>query len=264
MSFSKLGELEDSKQIDDRVKAFVSRGESLYEVDSDKLSRLDVDLIVTQDLCGLCAVSSSDVEGAVSRMRTRPEVYSMTPPSTLEHILGLITRIGGIVNADKEAARLVFSLTERINRVRSMADNATTTPNVACVEWLEPLEISPSWVPGMLDYCHARLRPTRSEIMKSSNPWQHLIDSNPDFLIVSPCSFKIEQSQREMDKMLDKIDWHRISAVQNHQAYFVDSDYYNRAGLRLVDGLEITATLVQPDVFRNYYRVPVGAISKIN
>jgi iron complex transport system substrate-binding protein len=264
VSFSKLGNLEDSKQIDDRVKEFVNRGESLYQVNNEMLSELDVDLVVTQDLCGLCAVSSADVEEAISRMKKRPEVYSMRPPKTLEDILELARKIGSLVNANAEAERLIAAMEKRIERVRRLAADTITRPNVACVEWLEPLEISPSWVPEMLEYCHSVLRPTRSEITRYPDAWSYLIESNPDILVVSPCSFKIEQTRREMNKLLGKVDWRRISAVQNKRAYFVDSDYYNRAGLRLVDGLEITATLVHPHTFEGLYEFPRNAVEGIN
>jgi iron complex transport system substrate-binding protein len=264
VSFSKLGDLEDSKQIDDRVKEFVNRGESLYQVNNEILSKLDVDLVVTQDLCGLCAVSSADVEDAISRMKSRPEVYSMHPPRTLEDILELARKIGSLVNADAEAKHLISVMEKRIERVRRLAADAITTPNVACVEWLEPLEVSPSWVSEMLEYCHSVLRPTRSEITNCPDAWSYLIESNPDVLVVSPCSFKIEQTRKEMNKLLSKVDWRRISAVQNKRAYFVDSDYFNRAGLRLVDGLEVTATLVHPHIFGELYEFPRNAVEKIS
>ena len=264
VSRSKLGNLEDSKQIDDRVKEFVSRGESLYQVNNEMLSELDVDLVVTQDLCGLCAVSSADVEDAISRMKQRPEVYSMGPPKTLEDILELARKIGSLINADAKAEHLISVMERRIERVRRLAADATTEPNVACVEWLEPLEISPSWIPEMLEYCHSVLRPTRSEITNHPDPWSYLIKSNPDVLVVSPCSFKIEQTRNEMNKLLSKVDWRCISAVQNKRAYFVDSDYYNRAGLRLVDGLEITATLVHPHIFTGLYEFPRNAVERIS
>lgn len=162
----KLGNLEDSKQIDDRVKEFVNRGESLYQVNNDMLSKLDVDLVVTQDLCSLCAVSSADVEDAISQMKKRPQVYSMGPPKTLEDILELVRKIGSLVNADMEAECLISAMEKRIERIQRLAANAITTPNVACVEWLEPFEISPNWVPEILEYCHSILWPTRSEITR--------------------------------------------------------------------------------------------------
>ncbi len=256
VSFSKLGNLEDSKEIDDRVKEFVKRGESLYDVNSDRLMELGADLIITQDLCGLCAVSSSDVEKAVSRTTTKPEVYSMPPPRSLEDILEITTRLGSLVGAEKSAANLVESLRQRIRSIRGQASSASSKPNVACVEWTEPMEVSPSWVPEMLEYTHATLKPTREQVEKSSNPWQYLAESKPDVLIVSPCSFKTDQTRKEMEKLLKKFDWKQISAVRDGRAYAVDSDYLNRAGLRLVDGLEILARLIHPQIFKD---VPVSA-----
>jgi len=264
VSSSKLGKLEDSKQIDDRVKEFVKRGESLYQVDSSMLSQLDVDLVVTQDLCGLCAVSRADVEGVVSRMKRYPYVYSMSPPKTLDDILELARKIGDLVDAETRAEDMISKLKKRIARVRCLAANAINAPKVACIEWLDPLEISPSWIPEMLEYCHSDLRPTRTEIEKWPDPWSCLIQSNPDILVVSPCSFKLEQTQKEMNKLLSKIDWRQISAVQNKHAYLVDSDYYNRAGLRLVDGLEITATIVHPEIFNGLYELPKSAVETIS
>ncbi len=255
VSFSKLGNLEDSKEIDDRVKEFVKRGESLYDVNSDQLIELGTDLIITQDLCGLCAVSTSDVERALSRTTTKPEVYSMPPPRSLGDILDIITRLGSAVNAEKSAKNLVDSLKKRIQRVLQIASSATTKPNVACVEWIEPMEVSPSWVPEMLEYAHATLKPTREQVEKNSNPWQYLAESKPDVLIVSPCSFKTDQTRKEMQKLLNKFNWKQISAVRDGRAYAVDSDYLNRAGLRLVDGLEILARLIHPQIFKD---VPVS------
>lgn len=264
VSFSKLGDLQHSKEIDDRVKEFVNRGESLYQINSDVLSSLDVDLVVTQDLCGLCAVSSADVSDALSRMEKQPEVYSMRPPSTLEDILELVSKIGSLVDTVGEARNLVSDMQNRINRIRRLANNAMHSPNVACLEWLEPLEISPSWVPEMLQYCHSNLKPTKAEIVNHPARWSYLIESNPDILIISPCSFTTEQTRKEMNRLLGKVDWRQLSAIQNGRAYSVDSDYYNRAGLRLVDGLEITATLVQPDIFENLYEIPKHAVEEIS
>ncbi len=255
VSFSKLGNLDDSKEIDDRVKEFVKRGETLYDVNSDKLTSLEADLIITQDLCGLCAVSSSDVNKAISRMTSKPEMYAMLPPHSLEDILDIITRLGSVVGAEKRAADLVESLRQRILRVRRLASSASSKPNVACVEWIDPMEISPSWVPGMLEYAHGILKPTREQVGKSSDPWQYLAESNPDVLIVSPCSFKINQTRKEMEKLLPKFDWRELQAVRNRRAYIVDSDFLNRAGLRLVDGLEILARLIHPQIFKDVFPV---------
>ncbi len=264
VSFSKLGKLDDSKEIDDRVKEFVKRGESLYDVDGEQLMSLEADLVVTQDLCGLCAVSSSDVERAVSRMSTKPEVYSMSPPRTLEDILEIITRLGSVVGAEKRAADLVESLRQRIQSVRRLASSACSRPNVACVEWIEPMEVSPSWVPEMLEYAHATLKPTREQIARSSTPWQYLAESKPDVIIVSPCSFKIDQTRTEMEKFLRKFNWKEISAVRDGRAYMVDSDYLNRAGLRLVHGLEILASLVHPQIFKDVYPLTESMIQELS
>ncbi len=263
VSFSKLGNLDDSKEIDLRVKEFARRGESLYDIDSDQLTKLGADLIITQDLCGLCAVSSSDVEKAVSRMRTKPAIYSMRPPRKLEDILDIIVKLGRLVAAEKEAVDLVNSLKQRIQRVRNLASSAISKPYVACVEWIEPLEVSPSWVPQMLEYAHAILRPTREQVGKSSEPWPYLAESRADVLIVSPCSFKTDQTRKEMEKLLSKFNWKEMSAVRNGRAYMIDSDYLNRAGLRLVDGLEMVAALVQPEIFLSMYSISPPAFERL-
>ena len=143
------------QEIDSLVSEMARRGERIYEVDEEVLRQADPDLVLTQELCEVYAVSFEDVERAVVQLDKIPQVVSLDP-STIEDVLGDIATVGEFAGVSQEADIVVGGLRDRIDAVRALASGAATRPTVACIEWLDPLIVAGHWVPEMVEIAGGR------------------------------------------------------------------------------------------------------------
>ncbi len=230
----------DSSEIDEAVREHTAGGESIYELDVDALRALEPDLIVTQSLCTVCAVSVEDVEAIAKTFEHPPEVVALDP-HTLGEALGDIRTIAGQTDRKEEGVDLLEQLAARIDRVR-LASRGIDRPKVLAVEWLDPLFIGGHWVPQMIDYAGGEdvlgLPGEPSETM----PWEVAMAAQPDVVLVMPCGRSAEEAR---DEALEH--WEQLSALGTERIYAVNaSAYFSRPGPRLVDGLELLSALLHP------------------
>ncbi len=238
-----------SREIDSSVRAFLGRGEGIYRIDLDALKAADPDLIVTQELCDVCAAPYQDVLEAVTHLARKPEVLSLNP-QRLGDVLQDVERVGEATGRLREAAQAVAWLTERIDRVEKRAANAKTRPPVACLEWLEPIMASGHWVPEMVALAGG------SELLgKAGEPservaWERVLSCAPEVLILMPCGFSVDRTLDEIHLLIDRPGWEGLPAVRRGKVFAVNGHaYFSRPGPRLVDGTEILAHLVHPELF---------------
>jgi iron complex transport system substrate-binding protein len=234
-----------SAQIDRDVNQYSSHGESLYRVDMQKLEAIKPDLIVTQELCDVCAISTSYVAKAVQQLSSKPQVLSLTP-HTLEDVLKDILRVGEATDRGTEARALVASLRERIANVRKM--QKTQRPTVVCLEWLSPPFNGGHWIPEMIDFAGG-VDPL-GQLGKDSYrmDWDQVLRVDPDVVLIMPCGHNLERSIKEYHATQFPAGWKQVKAVRTGRVYAVNaSAYFSRPGPRLVTGLEIMRSLLQDD-----------------
>ena len=248
-----------SAEIDRIVTEMYSRGERIYEVDEEVLRAAAPDLVITQELCDVCAVSYEDVRHAASRLEYPPNIVSLDPTS-LADMLDDIQMLGDLCGASDAASAMVAELSARVDAVRSKASAAGSTPRVACIEWLEPPIVAGHWIPQMVELAGGVDALAKPGAPSRRITMDELAASAPDVLVLMPCGMD-EVRARDEFLALDNLDeWRALPAVANGRAYFVDAGaYYSRSGPRLVDGLEMLAQMFFPQIFggaeRGYARL---------
>jgi iron complex transport system substrate-binding protein len=232
-------------EIDHDVNEYSSHGESLYRVDIQKLEAIKPDLIVTQELCDVCAISTSYVAKAVHQLSSRPQVLSLTP-HTLEDVLKDVLRVGEATARDVEARELVSSLRERIAKVGEMTK--IQRPTVVCLEWLSPPFNGGHWIPEMIDLAGGVDPLGRLGKDSYRMEWDQVLRVDPDVVLVMPCGHNLERSVEEYHATQFPEAWKQVKAVRKGRIYAVNaSAYFSRPGPRLVTGLEIMNSLLQED-----------------
>ncbi len=238
-----------SREIDRIVTDMMTRGENIYEVDADVLAEARPGLVITQQLCEVCAVSFEDVQHAVAALSPVPAILSLDPHD-IDDMLNDIIRVGEAAGAKDAAAETVTDLRARIESVRHAVKSAPTSPTVACIEWMDPIIAAGHWVPEMVETAggtDALVRPASPSIRID---FSQLAEADPDVLILMPCGMGVARARSEFDALPDQSDWRRLSAFQNGRAYAVDSGaLFSRSGPRLVDGIELLTRILHPHLF---------------
>ncbi len=237
-----------SQEIDRIVTEMYARGERIYEVDEDVLRDAAPDLVITQELCDVCAVSYEDVRHAASRLKTPPNVISLDPTSIAD-VLDDIQMVGDLCSASDAAAVMTAELKARVDAVRSQTAAAGVTPRVACIEWLDPLIVAGHWIPQMVELAGGIDALAKPGAPSRRITMEELVDAEVDVLVLMPCGMDEVRAQEEFESLENLEEWRRLPAVSNGRTYFVDAGaYFSRSGPRLVDGLEQMAVMVHPQV----------------
>lgn len=238
-----------SEQIDLRVGEQSRKGESLYTIDIDRFKAASPDIILTQDLCNVCAIDGNEVIESCRFLSCEPAIVNLAPQS-LPEILADIERIGAATGSEKRARALVRQLTERIEQVRALASQVDSRPRVACLEWLDPIYYAGHWVPEMVELAGGCDVLGQAGEVSAKVGWNQIRDLAPEIVVLMPCGFNIKRALAELPLLQRLKGWNELPAVKGRQVYAVDGNaYFSRPGPRLVDGLEILARLIHPEIF---------------
>ena len=239
-----------SREIDRLVSEMASRGERIYQVDQDVLGHARPDLVLTQQLCEVCAISLEDVEEAVAHLPSRPRLLSLDPHS-LDDMLEAIADVGQHTGAATRAGAVVADLRRRIDAVRARSATAGgSPPRVACVEWLDPLITAGHWVPEMVEAAGGEDVLSRPGAPSRRIEFDELAASAPEAIVLMPCGLNVEAAHSEFSSLQDLDRWRELPAARAGRVYAVDSGaLFSRAGPRLVDGIELLGQLIHPDLF---------------
>jgi iron complex transport system substrate-binding protein len=232
----------DAAEIDRAVRERTGEGEALYVLDEEALDELDVDLIVTQAVCEVCAVSFDDVRAVAERLPTKPEVISLDP-STLGEVLADIPRLASAAGVEEAGERLVEELAERLEAVERAVEDAPR-PRVAALEWLDPIYIGGHWVPQMIELAGGEDALGAPGEKSRTAEWAEVEAVAPEVVISMPCGYYAEQAAAETMR------WRRHLGLVGPRAVFaVDAAaYFSRPGPRLVDGVELLGHLLHPEL----------------
>jgi iron complex transport system substrate-binding protein len=227
--------------IDAAVRDHVDAGHHLYDLDTEVLERLEVDLIATQAVCEVCAVSFDDVRAIAGQLPTRPEVISLDP-STLGEVLSDATRLGNATGAGAAAGRLRESLEERLEAVREAVAGAER-PRMLALEWLDPPFVGGHWVPEMVEIAGGENALGEAGERSRTADWEELAAARADLVVVMPCGW---DSARARSEALEHED--RLRQLGVERVFAVDAAAsFSRPGPRLVEGVELLAHLAHPD-----------------
>jgi len=241
-----------SAGIDAAVKELTLAGESIYELDTERLHELHPDLIVTQALCTVCAVSYDDVRRVAETIESRPRVISLDP-HTVGEVLGDARTLAQATDRKDAAVELVREASSRIDRVR-LATRGARRVRVAALEWLDPPFAAGHWTPQLIEYaCGEDVLGFPGE-HSLERTWEEVIAARPDVVIVMPCGYDAEIAYREAEMHRDQ-----LAAIGAGEVVAVDAGaYFSRPGPRIVDGLELLAHILHPELVE---RPPARALT---
>jgi len=235
----------DAAEIDSAVKATLAEGRALYELDEELLAELGPDLIVTQAVCDVCAVSYEDVVAVASRLAPRPRVLQQDP-STLGEVLEDVVRLGEAAGIEAHAHELRRELEGRLASVRAAVAGAAR-PRVIALEWTDPPFVGGHWVPEMITTAGGDDVAGPPGLKSPEVAWGALSGLEPEVVVVMPCGWYVEDSVAQA-----MAHWDRIEALGPERVYAVDAaSTFSRPGPRLIDGVELLAHLLHPDLVRS-------------
>jgi iron complex transport system substrate-binding protein len=232
----------DAAQIDAVVKERTLAGESIYELDGDALRELAPDLIVTQALCSVCAVSYDDVRAIADEIPSRPEVISLDP-HTVGEVLGDARTLAQATDRKDAGVELIQTAAARIDRIRVAVKDARR-PRVAALEWLDPPFAAGHWTPQLIAYAGGEDVLGFPGENSEECTWEEIAAAQPDVVIAMPCGYDAEIAHREAEMHRDQ-----LAGLGAGQVVAVDaSAYFSRPGPRIVDGLELLASILHPEL----------------
>jgi iron complex transport system substrate-binding protein len=240
-------------QIDYAVADRMRKGLSLYQIDEELLRKLAPDLILTQNLCQVCAPSGNEVSQVLNALNPKPSVLWMTPQS-IDGIFANIRDLGAATNREETAAALIKDCEDRLNTLKEKVAQASHRPRVFCMEWLDPIYASGHWVPELVKIAGGvdEIGKERGESVRVS--WKQICDWDPEVIIIMPCGFNLAQTMKQIwsDFKYAEMNLLPLSAFQNQRIFAVDANsFFARPGPRVVEGAEILAHLIHPELFQD-------------
>ncbi|MBN6042164.1 cobalamin-binding protein [Amycolatopsis sp. 195334CR] len=219
------------------------RGSSLYSLDLDRLAEAAADVVLTQDLCEVCAISYRRVSEAVRELDAGSRVLSLEP-RTLDDVLDCLRRVGEALDAEHAAAVEEEKLRARLDAVRARVAGRPR-PRVVALEWLDPLWPAGHWVPEQIEAAGGLPLLARAGEHTRPVTWEAVTAARPDVLLLLPCGFPPERTRAELHLLTGLPGWADLPAVRSGRVHLLDGPaYFNRPGPRVVRGTEILADLL--------------------
>jgi iron complex transport system substrate-binding protein len=235
-------------EIDAAVTERLRNGLSLYQVDEGLVRKIAPDLILTQDLCQVCAPSGNEVSQLLKLLPSKPQILWLTPKS-LDQIFGNLRELGKATGRLREAEVLIEAGNARLAKIAA-ASRGLSRPRVFCMEWMDPVYCCGHWVPEMVRIAGGIDQLGREGADSVRIAWAEVRAWAPEVLVVMPCGFHLEKSVEQARRLFDYPGWADIPAVRQGRVYAVDaSSYFARPGPRVVEGTELMAHLLHPDLF---------------
>ncbi len=241
-----------SKEIDDLVHNKVLESLSIYSIDWEKIKAIQPDLIITQDQCEVCAVHIDELKDSLKlKLGYEPALLSFHS-NNLEEVFDSIRVIASCISLESKANQWIEDMQERVELIKHKVKFVKQRPNIAMIEWMDPLMVAGHWTPGLLEIAGGN--PIISEAEKKSTyiKLDDLINAEPDGIIIAACGFDLKKSLEEYATLAKNDDWQKLKAVQKGQVFICDGNaFFNRPGPRLVETSEMLAEILQMNQF--YY-----------
>lgn len=238
-----------SREIDSAVSSSLESQGTLYELNLPLLESLRPDLIITQRLCDVCAVSFDRVQEAVNSLPTKPAVLNLEP-SSLEDIFTNILLVADAADVRAAGDKLVLSLRERVSRVRERTANLASRPRVFCMEWVDPPYCGGHWMKELVEVAGGEDALANPHRPSYRIEWERVLQFAPEVIVLTCCGFELERCEREGLLLATFEGVGNLPALQNGRVYATDgSHFFSRPGPRIVESLEILAHLIHPELF---------------
>jgi iron complex transport system substrate-binding protein len=247
-------------QIDLAVAERMRNGDSLYQIDERKLQELAPDLILTQNLCQVCAPSGNEVSQVLKTLEKRPEILWLTPKSVSE-IFENLFELGATTGRKDAAQQIVDDCHVRIDRLKALTSKTSSRPRVFCMEWLDPVYVCGHWVPELVQMAGGtdELGKTAGDSVRVS--WEEISKWAPEVVVMMPCGFNLQQTMKQIWNVFGPYSaaksqglsaFLNLPAVRNSRVYAVDANsYFARPGPRVIEGAELLAQIIHPELFRD-------------
>ena len=236
-------------EIDAAVTQRMRAGLSLYQVDEKLLEELAPDIILTQDLCQVCAPSGNEVTHAIKLLPKTPLILWLTPKS-LEEIFDNLRELGQATGREIAAEQLIGAGRARLEKMASVTHSLSQRPRVFCMEWLDPVYCGGHWMPEMVEIAGGVDSLARKGADSVRIPWNDVLEWAPEVLIITPCGFYLDKVIEQTPQLFSYPGWSDLPAVRNGRVYAVDANsYFARPGPRVVEGTELLAHLIHPQLF---------------
>jgi iron complex transport system substrate-binding protein len=248
------------KEIDHAVAERMHNGDSLYQIDERMLQELAPDLILTQNLCQVCAPSGNEVSQVLQTLQKRPQILWLTPKSVQE-IFENLSELGAATGRETQAKQIIDDCRARIERLTQFASKIESRPRVFCMEWLDPVYACGHWVPELVEMAGGvdELGRVGGESVRVS--WEEVSGWAPEVLVIMPCGFNLQQTMNQIWNVFGRYsktksdglkEFLNLPAVRAGRVYAVDANsYFARPGPRVVEGAEILAQIIHPESFDN-------------
>jgi iron complex transport system substrate-binding protein len=231
-----------AREIDTAVSTRVAADESLYTLDAERIRAAAPDVILAQDLCAVCAVPSGQVEDALDVLGCRAEVVSLDPAS-LDDVISCIGRVGEVTGTSDRAAEVMQDLRDRVERVR-LATAGAARPRVLALEWSDPPFSAGHWVPEMIEAAGGDPLLADPGARSRRLTWSEIDAVAPEIVAFMPCGYSLDDAIREGGELADRSE---LAGASQLWALAGDA-YFSRPGPRVVDGVEILASIVHPEL----------------
>lgn len=248
-----------SQEIDSLVREQLQTKSALYSLDMPTLERLRPDLLVTQALCDVCAVSEEEVLAASCSLPGNPRVINLAPMS-LEEVFKTMLYVGEVTGTGQKADSVVAGLQARVEAVEARSRQLAERPRVALLEWIDPPFTCGHWSPQLVEMAGGIEGLGKAGVPSRTMAWQEMLDWQPEVLFIACCGFSVERTLKDFPILTGYPGWNDLPCVQNKRVYITDgSAYFSRPGPRLVDSLEILAHALHPEI----HPLPTGLPSPI-
>lgn len=245
LTSSALPQSGDPGEIDRHVRKSLHAGSSLYHLDADLLERLAPDLIVTQELCEVCAVSYNIVDRAARRLSSDPRIVSLEP-SSLEDVYANMQTLGRLTHRERQARDLIASLQARIRMLQQRV-SSLSKQRALILEWTQPPMSGGHWTPELVEMAGGVPVLGNPGANSQVLTWEQIDAADPDVIIVAPCGFDLQKTNDAVQRLQSIPQWNALRAVRSGNVTPVDGNaYLNRPGPRLVDTAEIFAAILHP------------------
>lgn len=251
-----------SDEIDRLVREALADGKGIYRLNEALLRELSPDLILTQDLCLVCAVPAGEVRRVAETLPESSQVLALDV-FILEDVFAAMERLAQAAGIRAAASPLLEGLRERVRKVSSLAARCESRPRALCLEWLDPPMSAGHWIPELVQLAGGEKGLGQAGQPSQRITWEEILAYDPEVLLLVPCGFKSERTLSELGRVRWPQLWLEIQAVRQGRVYVADANsYFSRPGPRLVDTLEILAALLHPELFT--LKVPPGSVVPVS
>jgi len=259
LTSARIGPLPSSRAIDSAVRDALRDALSIYQIDLPRLLETRPEVIVTQDLCEVCAVSLDDVRSAVARLASQDVRIVTLHPTTLDDIWADIGRIADALGRTSAASAVVHDLREGVDSVGRRASRLPSRPRVLTIEWIDPIMIGGMWMPELVAIAGGEPLLTQPGDHAPTLQREQLAALEPQVVLVKPCGFDLPRTLAELPAL-------RAALPSRWRARMYAADgnaYFNRPGPRIVESLEILAACIHPDAFEDLARKHASAFRRL-